>query len=608
MCGFVGFVNRLKHPAVVLDSMMNKIAHRGPDDKQSFIDESVALGFRRLSIVDLDGGRQPMFNEDRSMVLVFNGEIYNSEVLRTKLINKGHKFANKSDSEVLLHGYEEYGSKILMQLRGMFAFVIYDMKNRKIFAARDFFGIKPFYYYMLGHEFVFGSEIKSFLPHPKFQKQLNLIALEHYLSFQYSADHETFFKNVYKLEPAHFLIYDLNSSKLKITRYFDFTFDPKPKAQLSDLVDQIELVFRNSVEKHKIADVEVGSLLSSGIDSSLIAKFANANKTFTVGFSENGYSEIDYARNFSKQIGIANYNKKILAKEFWDVFPKIQYYMDEPLADASAVALYFACETASKHVKVIMSGEGADEIFGGYNIYKDPIDNYIYEKIPMFVRRFIAKIASLFGCRRGFNYLIRHGTALEDRFIGNAYIFNYEARTKLLNFPSYAPRPAEFLKPLYDKVKEFDAVTKMQFIDLSMWLVGDILQKADKMSMANSVELRVPFLDLDVFNLARTIPTHFKVNRKNTKFALRCFAQNNLPTFVAQKKKLGFPVPIRVWLKQKNFYEQISKAFSSERSRAFFKVDELQRLLDNHIKNRCDESRKIWTIFSFLVWHKAFFN
>lgn len=587
--------------------MMNKIAHRGPDDAKSFTDSNVALGFRRLSIVDLSGGAQPMFNENKTKVLVFNGEIYNAATLRAKLTKKGHKFSSLSDGEVLIHGYEEYGSKILMQLRGMFAFVIYDSKEKRIFAARDFFGIKPFYYYKQGREFMFGSEIKSFLPHPNFQKQINLIALEQYLSFQYSAGEETFFKNVFKLKPGHFLTYDLKSNKLNVRRYFHFKFEPNNHITLQDWTEQLDSVFKNSISCHKVSDVEIGSLLSSGIDSSLIARLANVNKTFTVGFAENGYSEIDYAKNFSGQIGIKNYSKKILAKEFWDVFPKIQYHLDEPLADASAVALYFACQTASKHVKVIMSGEGADEIFGGYNVYKDSIDNSVYETVPFLLRHMVAKTAVLFGTRRGVNYLVRRGTRLEDRFIGNAYIFDYESRNKILNFPSYSLRPSEFLAPLYNQVKKFDDVTKMQFIDLNMWLVGDILQKADKMSMANSIELRVPFLDVNVFELARTIPTNLRVNRKNTKFALRCFARNKLPESVAQKKKLGFPVPIRVWLKQKNFYERVLRAFKSDESRNFFKINELQKLLNNHIKNKRDESRKIWTIFSFLVWHRKFF-
>ena len=608
MCGFVGFSNFLEKPSNVLNSMIDKIAHRGPDGRNFFIDSTLAVGFCRLAIIDIAGGNQPMFNEDGTKVLVFNGEIYNSNELRTKLKAKGHLFKNMSDSEVLLHGYEEYGKEILMQLRGMFAFAIYDVKNKQLFCARDFFGIKPFYYYKQGRNFMFGSEIKSFLAHPYFDKKLNLVALEHYLSFQYSVSDETFFKNVFKLPPAHFLIYDFKTCKLKVRRYFSIEFKPNRKLKLDEWTDRVEGVFKKSVEVHKISDVEVGSLLSSGIDSSIIAKAAGVLKTFTVGFENEGYSEIDYANKFSKHAKIKNFNKQIYVNDYWSIFPEIQYYMDEPLADPAAVALYFACRLASKHVKVILSGEGADEIFGGYNVYKHVVDNAFYEIVPFFIRSLIAKIAQIFGNRRGVNYLVRHGTKLEDRFIGNAFIFNYKLRNKLINFPSYAPAPNVFLKPLYDRVQQFDDVTKMQFVDLNTWLVGDILQKADKMSMANSVELRVPFLDREIFEIARQIPTKFRVNRKCTKCVLRNFARRSIPEFVANKKKLGFPVPIRVWLRQKSFYKQVLNVFTSKRSSYFFKTPELLNLLNNHLNYKSDESRKIWTVFSFLIWHSKFFN
>ncbi len=608
MCGFVGFSNFLEKSEIILGNMLEKIVHRGPDDENHYIDDKIALGFRRLSIIDINGGRQPMFNEDKTKILVFNGEIYNASELRVKLIKSGHIFANNSDSEVLLHGYEEYDSKILTKLRGMFSFVIYDKKNSILFGARDMFGIKPFYYYLNKTNFIFGSEIKSFLPHPSFTKQINLTALEHFLSFQYSVGDQTFFKNVFKLAPAHFFTYNLKTKKLKIKRYFSLNLEPDDSLTLDEWVKKIGIVFQNSIDAHKISDVEVSSLLSSGIDSSLIAASANVSKTFTVGFANNGYNEIDYAEKFSEHVKIKNYSKKITEKEFFNIFPKIQYHMDEPLADASAVALFFACQTAAKHVKVILSGEGADEIFGGYNIYKDPIDNKIFEKIPFFIRSFIAKAASLFKQKRGINYLIRHGTKLEDRFIGNANIFDYRSRNRLINFPAYAQSPSEFLKPLYNQVTDFDDMTKMQFIDLNTWLVGDILQKADKMSMANSIELRVPFLDKKVFELAKRIPTKFKVNKKNTKFALRQYAQNKLPKFIAQKKKLGFPVPIKVWLRQEKFYKKISESFHSVQSKYFFKIHELEKLLNNHITGKTDESRKIWTVFTFLVWHNQFFG
>ena len=605
MCGFVGFTNFITHSENVLKNMMDVIVHRGPDSSGSYIDSKIALGFRRLSILDLKNGDQPMFNEDKSLILIFNGEIYNSNILRQELKKAGHIFANNSDSEVLLHCYEEYGKNIVNKLRGMFAFAIWDKKNELLFAARDIFGIKPFYYAKMGSSFMFGSEIKSFLKHPHFNKELNKKALEQYLSFQYSPYLETFFKGVFKLPPAHYLI--LKNNKVKINRYYNIEFHPNNSLSLDEWVQRIESVFDDSVNAHKISDVEVGSLLSSGVDSSYIACSANVSKTFTVGFSQDGYSEISFAKELSDTINIKNYSKVIAEQEWWNIFPKLQYHMDEPLADPSAIALYFACNEASKRVKVILSGEGSDEIFGGYNVYKDPIDNAIYEKLPFILRHFISKFFSIFGERRGFNYFIRRGQKIEDRFIGNAYIFNKKQRDKILQKPILKEGPQAICKPFYDIMKDKDDVTKMQFLDLNMWLVGDILLKADKMSMANSIELRVPFLDKKVLELATTIPLKYRVTRKNTKYALRKAALKRMPLKVASKKKLGFPVPIRVWLRQEKYYNIVKEKFCSDVSSEFFNKNRILTLLNQHLNGKKDNSRKIWTIYTFLVWYNQFF-
>lgn len=606
MCGFVGFTGKIKQSKTVLTNMMNSIVHRGPDSDGIYINDRISLGFRRLAILDISNGTQPMFNEDESKVLVFNGEIYNSKDLKEELLKKGHIFKNNSDSEVILHGYEEYKEKIVNKLRGMFSFVIWDNENKKIFGARDVFGIKPFYYYKSGETFIFGSEIKSFLHHPKFVKKLNTDALEQYLSFQYSPYEETFFKNVFKLPPAHFFI--LQNDRLQIKKYYDIKFKADKDLTLDEWVEKIESVFLNSVNAHKISDVEVGSLLSSGVDSSYIASCANVNKTFTVGFSQDGYNEISYAKELSEKLQIQNYNKIISEYEWWQIFPKLQYHLDEPLADASAVALYFACNEAAKHVKVILSGEGSDEIFGGYNIYKDPIDNETFEKLPLIIRKFIALIFSLFGERKGANYFVRHGKTIEERFIGNAFIFNKKQRDAILKNPTLDETPQQVCKPFYDMVQEENDVTKMQFLDLHMWLVGDILLKADKMSMANSIELRVPFLDRKLLEVATKIPLRYRVNKKNTKYALRLAAMRKIPIEFANKKKLGFPVPIRIWLTQEKYYKMVKEEFESEVSLNFFKKDQILNLLNQHASCKKDNSRKIWTIYSFLVWHRQFFS
>ena len=604
MCGFVGFTG--DGDQGVLRSMTEAIAHRGPDDAQYYQDGEISLGFRRLSIIDLSGGRQPMENEDGSKVLVFNGEIYNYRDLRQELRGAGHVFKTEADSEVLLHGYEEFGPKILNRLRGMFAFVIWDKEKKELFGARDFFGIKPLYYGEMGGQLLFGSEIKSFLPHPAFRKVLNRRALENYLSFQYSPGPETFFEGVCKLPPAHYFLYQ--AGRMSLTRYWIPEFHAEEDKSLDYWVDEIEKVFDNSVQAHKISDVEVGSFLSSGVDSSYVACSANVDKTFTVGF-DNGekYNEISYAKELSELIPVKNISKVITPEEFWGNFGKIQYHMDEPLADPSAVALYFVCNTASRHLKVVLSGEGADEIFGGYNIYKEPLEMAWYDRIPFPIRRAIGKLAGMLPAHRGLNLLVRRGKRLEERFIGNAYMFTEKERRALLKHPTDARSPAEMVKPYYDMAADKDSVTKMQFVDLNMWMVGDILLKADKMSMANSLELRVPFLDKEVMALAGRIPTRYRVNGENTKFAMRKAALRRMPEKWAGKKKLGFPVPTRVWLKEEKYYNQVKEAFQSPQAEEFFHTEKLLRLLDDHRAGKADNSRRVWTVYTFLVWYQEFF-
>ena len=618
MCGYVGFTNCIDDSNKALENMMNRIIHRGPDSGGSYIDGDIALGFRRLSIIDLEQGDQPILNEDSSKILLFNGEIYNFRSIREKLVEAGHIFKTKTDSEVLLHGYEEYGKNLLNMLRGMFAFVIWDKNTKELFGARDFFGIKPLYYSLSGKSFLFGSEIKSFLPHPHFKKELNTAALENYLTFQYSPQTECFFKNVYKLPAAHCFTY--KNGELNIERYWEIKFEADEKPDLESWVNKISDTFHDSVEAHKIADVEVGSFLSSGVDSSYVAAVADVDKTFTVGFGKDEkYNEIGWAKEFSKAIGKENTSKVISPEEYWSSLEKIQYHMDEPLADPAAVALYFVCNIASQKLKVVLSGEGADEIFGGYNVYSEP-DGTFYDKLPKGLKRGIGNIAGKLPAHRGVNFFIRKGKELEERFIGNAYMFTPEERKQLLKIKTDAPDPTVITKPFYDKVKDKDEVTKMQYLDLHLWMTGDILLKADKMSMANSLELRVPFLDKEVMAVAEKIPRKYRVTHKETtdehtkyitKYAMRLAAKKDTPPQTAKtaaKKKLGFPVPIRVWLREDKYYNIVKDKFTGTAARKFFNCDILMKLLDDHKNGKCDNSRKIWTIFIFLVWYGVYFE
>ncbi|MCL2873964.1 MAG: asparagine synthase (glutamine-hydrolyzing) [Defluviitaleaceae bacterium] len=608
MSGFCGFTGNITDKQVILDKMLTKIKHRGPDGSDNYIDEKIALGFNRLSFIDLSpAGMQPMQNEDNSLVMVADGLIYNYVSLREEMISKGHVFSSETDAEVLIHLYEEYGYEMLNMLRGMFSIVIYDKNKDEIFAARDFFGVKPFYYTVIDGNLVFASEIKSIIEHPGFKKEINEEALMNYLTFQYSVLPETFFKGVYKLAPAHYMIF--KNGEIIQTRYFEIKFTPE-KMGLQNCVQEINKIVLDSIELHKIGDAPVGSFLSSGVDSSYIAANIGDAKTFTVGWLNNEkYNEISYAKRLTEAKGIENYSKVITSDEYWDSFGKIQYHMDEPLADPSAVALYFASKLASEHVKGSMSGEGVDEFFGGYNIYMEPLDLKIVLLLPAPIRKFLGKLMEVIPFKfKGKNYLIRASKTVEERFIGNAKIFSQSERAEVLKNPGSNYPPSDVTKPVYDRHSHHDDVTKMQIIDLNFWATGDILLKADRMSMANSIEIRMPFLDKEVFKLASKLPTSYKVNRTSTKYAFRLAAKEHIPDETADKKKLGFPVPTRVWLREDKYYNRVKEAFESETSNKYFNQPALLKLLNEHKSGKKDNGRKIWTIYTFLTWHNEFFG
>ena len=606
MCGIVGFVGARADMQEILQGMMDAIAHRGPDGQGQFIEGPAALGQRRLSIIDLEGGKQPMFNEDQNLAVIFNGEIYNFQELTAELMRAGHTFATRSDTEVLLHGYEQWGKEMLQKLRGMFTFAIWDRKNETLFCARDHFGIKPFYYYQNdAGELLFGSEIKSFLAHPGFKKELNEEQLPLYLSYQYSPGEDTFFKGVKKLMPAHWL--EWKAGQLTVQRYWQPKFDPDDSRTLEEWEDEISAAMKESVQAHKIADVEVGSFLSSGVDSSYMAALAHVDKTFTVGFANKQYDETDYAQEFSKHIGVKNYAYRITPEEYWANLGKIQYHMDEPLADAASVALYFVNREASKQVKVCLSGEGADEFFGGYNIYKEPFTVTWYDKIPLPIRRAIGAVADLLPPVHGINFLVRRGKPLAERYIGNTNLMDEHRKKKLLKNYHPGKLPTDLSRPYFELSTGQDAVTQMETCDLNLWMVGDILLKADKMSMANSLELRVPFLDRKVFELASHIPTKCKVNANQTKIAMRGAAEKTIPAKTADKKKLGFPVPVRAWLRDEQYAGVVRKAFNTPAAEQFFRTKELNAMLDQHISGKRDNWRQIWCIFMFLVWYDEYF-
>ncbi len=607
MCGLCGFTGELVDRETYLRQMTEKIIHRGPDSDGFYTDADIAMGFRRLSIIDLGAGDQPLYNEDKTLVLTFNGEIYNYKALRAELLEKGHIFVTESDSEVLLHGFEEWGEELLPRLRGMFGFAIWNTEKKELFLARDPFGIKPMHYTRLADgRLVYGSEIKSILTHPDVKKEFNPAALDGYLSFQYSVPDETFFKDIYCLPPAHCLWY--RGGEVTLHRYFDPMFTPDEDMTLDEAVEEIDRAFTDSVEAHRISDVEVGCFLSSGVDSSFVASYFGGQKAFTVGF-DNGqhYNESNYAAELAKEVGIEHYVHIISEEEYWASLPKVQYYLDQPLADPSCVALYFVSKLAAEHVKVVLSGEGADELFGGYRIYHEPYSLRGYQRLPRFLRKFLAACAARLPDFKGKSFLMRGAQTLEERFIGNAKMFTEKEKARLLrDIP--ATDPTEKTRAFYAQTAGQDDVTRMQYLDINRWMVGDILLKADRMSMAHSLELRVPFLDREVFKVASRIPVRHRIAAGTTKYAMRLAAERHIPASAAEKPKLGFPVPIRVWLREEKYYNTVKAAFTSPTAAQFFNTGELLSMLDAHFAGKKDNSRKIWTVYMFLVWYDVYFT
>ena len=608
MCGICGFTGQIVDRDDVIKNMTEVITHRGPDSDGFFSDDYISMGFRRLAIIDLDSGRQPIYNEDKTLVLTFNGEIYNYKELKNILIEKGHKFYTDTDSEVLIHGFEEWKEDLLPKLRGMFGFAIYNTQDKSVFIARDFFGIKPMHYTKIGNDFVYASEIKSILEHPKFVKKFNKRALDTYLSFQYAAPPETFFEGVYCLMPGHYLWY--RDGEIETTRYFEPKFNPDESMTEEEAVKKIEEIFENSVNAHKIADVEVGCFLSSGVDSSYVSTYFADQKTFTVGFDfGEKYNEISWAEKLSKEIGVEHHTHLISSEEFWDAVPTVQYHMDQPLADPSCIALYFVSRLASQYVKVVLSGEGADELFGGYTCYNDPRVFKLYQTlVPHCIRKAIRAVCKKLPDIKGRDYFIRACDPLEERYIGNAFMYDLKEKRNILKDPSIATRPQDFVRKYYYRCRKYDDVTKMQYLDINMWMVGDILLKADRMSMANSLELRVPFLDKEVFKIASSLPTSLRCNKSNTKYAMRKAAVKHMPEATAEKEKLGFPVPTRVWLRDEKYYNIVKKKFEGKTAQKFFNTDALVAWLDEHFSGKEDNSRRVWTVYVFLVWYDIYFD
>lgn len=611
MCGFVGFTGHVENDERVLKAMMDRIVHRGPDMGGTHIKDGVALGFRRLSILDLtEAGAQPMGNEDGSVFVVFNGEIYNFQELRAELEAAGHTFHCDADTEVLVHGYEEWGEGLVERLRGMYGFVVHDMRSGTLFGARDIFGIKPFYYYQSDEgDLLFGSEIKSFLEHPHFKKAVNKKALRPYLTMQFPATDETFFAGVYKLPAAHCFTFDIAAARMDVRRYWDADFSDDDSKTFDEYVEECDRVVHESVAAHRIADVKVGSFLSGGVDSSYIAACLMPDKTFSVGFDYKDFNETNYAKELSDKLGIENYRKMVTADEFFEVLPQIQYHMDEPQSNLSSVPLWFLAQLAAEQVTVVLSGEGADELFAGYAYYEDVPSLARFKRVvPRGIRRALGRFVADKPYFKGRNFLLKAAEMPEKWFTGQAFVYRPDEIDDIVR-PEYAggPDAFELCAPVYDRVQDFCDLSKRQYLDMNMWLPGDILLKADKMCMAHSLELRVPFLDKKVMEFAQHIPARFRVNENGNKQVVRHAANRVLPDEWATRPKKGFPVPLKFWLREQKYYDYVKEYFTAPWAEEFFDTSKLMQMLDDHFEGRALNQRKIYTALTFLIWYKRYF-
>ncbi len=614
MCGIAGIIGNPRKKNEAIRKMVDVITHRGPDDDGYFSDTSMAFGMRRLSIIDLSGGKQPIQNEDGTLVIVFNGEIYNYQDLYEELVAKGHVFRTKSDTEVLIHLYEEEGEAMLGKLRGMFAFSIYNKKKKEYFIARDQFGIKPLYYLVRDEKIVaYGSEIKSLLLYPGFKKEVNSDAVYNYLSFQYNPLEETFFKGIWKLPPASSLKIRINGTSQEITQktYWNYQFK-SPENDEKKLAAEVLGGLENSVKAHMISDVPVGAFLSGGIDSAAIVALMSKNtdkrvSTFTIGFDK--VSEMKEAKEMADFINTDHHEILLKADDYLAALPKIVWHFDEPVADPSAVALYFLAKEARKHVKVVLSGEGSDELFGGYNIYREPFALNKLNLIPKTIRDLVIRpLARSDFNFYGKNYLKRHFEKIEDRYIGNAYIFKPGELGHLWKHYEGEKREEKLsLLPWYKKMKGQTDSQKMQSIDLAFWLPGDILQKADKMTMAHSLELRVPFLDKKIAEISERIPERLKYKNGKTKYILRKALSGILPKATAARKKLGFPTALRYWLRE-NPAAFSKTILDNGYIEEHFKLGFIKHLFKEHAEGKIDNSRKIYLLYILALWYNVFID
>jgi len=624
MCGICGIYNLDGRPVDrnLLERMNSTMIHRGPDDEGYYLEGNVGLGHRRLSIIDLNTGHQPIFNEDKSKVIVFNGEIYNFMDLRTQLEQKGHIFKTKTDTEVILHGYEEWGQDCVSRLRGMFAFALWDKSKRTLFLARDRLGIKPLYYCKNGSKFVLASELKAILEVPNLSRELDLEAVSDYLSFGYIPAPKTIFKGVYKLLPGHILIF--RHGDLNLRQYWDLKFHPEQGMSIEDISEEILETLQESIRLRLISDVPLGAFLSGGIDSSAVVAIMSGLidepvVTNSVGFVPREDSELEYARNTAKLFN-SNHNEYEVSPDAVDVVNKLSWHFDEPFADSSSIPTYYVSKMTKQNVTVALSGDGGDENFAGYRrYYYDRLENQLRHRIPSFIRNNVIRLlAGIYPQFAWMPQIIRAKTLLTN--VAHDPVYGYfnsmsqclpgvknkvmsgDVKRQLKGYESI-----EVFRHYYNNADTDDPLSRIQYLDFKTYLVDDILTKVDRASMANSLEVRVPILDHKFVEMVAKIPSDMKLKGKESKYIFKKSLNKVLPPEIMNRKKMGFTIPIGEWMR-KDLREMAEEVLFDRNSDSTFLFDMkyVRTLWKQHLSGMKDLTQPLWTLLSFQLWARKF--
>ncbi len=632
MCGICGYINLARGEIAdrdVLDKMCRKLTHRGPDDQGLYVEEFCALGQRRLSIIDLAGGHQPLFNETGDIVIVYNGEVYNFRNLRPLLEEKGHRFSTNTDTETIVHAFEEWGKDCLDRFNGMFAFCIWDKRNERLFLARDRMGKKPLYYTVMNNTFVFASELKALLVHPEVRRELSLTSLSSYLAFEYIPAPYTIFENIYKLEPGHFFEINMlrpleERKRIRTQQYWDIPFKPEQHLQ-EEIEEEFLDKFRNAVKARLISDVPLGVFLSGGIDSSsVVAMMAELMpphniKTFSIGFEEKSFDESSYARTVAKFFGTDHREDMLKPHVLLDILPEVCDIIDEPFADSSIIPTYLLSKFTRQHVTVALGGDGGDELFAGYDPFRAHYPAKYLDAFPPPIVKMFHRLSTLLPVSTrniSFDFALKQFLSAMNYKYGRRHFawlgsFKPDIQHNLLH-PDVLSRinhfdPFRIIDDLLSRVKPGHELDGIIYLYCKLYLQDDILVKVDRASMATSLEVRAPFLDKNVVEFVGTIPNSLKLHRLTTKFILKKIMEKKIPREIVYRKKKGFGIPIADWFRGE-LKPLLIEHFNPEKVKrmGLFNHDYINQLMQEHFRMKRDNRKQLWTLFIFSQWYDRY--